>query len=72
MSAPNTDVEKQEKKHSTPLIGMAAVVLFALLLLGGLMMWTSGNGNDPEGAETQVDGRTGVEEPAENVLEETN
>ncbi|MFZ3584588.1 hypothetical protein ACOI1H_20860 [Loktanella sp. DJP18] len=64
MSAPKTDVEKQEKQHRGPLRGMAGVVGFALFLLVILVIWISFNGNEPEGAETQIDGRTGIEEPA--------
>ncbi len=65
MSAPKTDIDKQEKRHRGPLRGMAIVVVFTLILLAGLMFWTSGNGNDPEGADTQIDGSTGAEAPAE-------
>lgn len=64
MSAPKTDLDKQEKQHRGPLRGMALVVAFALALLVVLMIWISYNGNEPEGAETQIDGRTGAEEPA--------
>ena len=64
MSAPKTDLDKQEKRHRGPLRGMAVVVAFALVLLVVLMVWTSSNGNTPEGSETQIDGRTGTEEPA--------
>lgn len=65
MSAPKTDIEKQETQHRGPLRGMAVVVVFALVLLVGLMFFLSANGNEPEGADVQVDGRTGAEEPAE-------
>ena len=64
MSAPKTDLDKQEKRHRGPLRGMAVVVAFALVLLVVLITWISANGNEPEGAETQIDGRTGAEEPA--------
>ena len=64
MSAPKTDLDKQEKRHRGPLRGMAVVVAFALVLLVVLITWISANGNEPEGADTQIDGRTGAEEPA--------
>ena len=64
MSAPKTDLDKQEKQHRGPMRGMAFVVGFALLLLVILMVWISDNGNTPQGAQTQIDGRTGAEEPA--------
>lgn len=61
MSAPKTDLDKQEKRHKGPLGGMAAVVVVALALLLGLLIWLSANGNTPEGADTQIDSRTGAE-----------
>ncbi len=64
MSAPNTDVEKQEKRHKGPLIGMGAAVAWGVGLLIAVMVYVFVIGGDPEGAETQVDGRTGDAEPA--------
>ena len=64
MSAPDTNVEKQEKKHKAPLGGMIAVVAFALLLLLGLVFFVFGNGEEPDAAGAQVDGRTGEVAPA--------
>ena len=55
MSAPNTNVEKQTKRHKTPLLGMGGAVIFATILFVGLLFWISANGNEPEGAETQVE-----------------
>ena len=60
MSAPDTNVEKQTTEHRPSLLGMSAVVIFALVLLAGLMMLTVERGGVPEGAEAQVDGRTGA------------
>lgn len=59
MSAPKTDLEKQEKRHRGPLTGIVGVVVFALVLLllfVGYVVW---QGDSPEGAEQQIDGRTG-------------
>ena len=61
MSAPKTNIEKQKKRHRGVLRGMAAMVIFAVVLLGGLLFFVAYYGNDPQGAETQIDGRTGVE-----------
>ncbi|MBS1303787.1 hypothetical protein [Loktanella sp. SALINAS62] len=61
MSAPRTDLDKQEKRHRGALTGIFTVVGFALLLLAGLLIFISANGNEPDGAETQIDGRTGAE-----------
>jgi hypothetical protein len=33
MSAPQTNIEKQRRRHRGPLIGMALVVLFGVLLI---------------------------------------
>lgn len=62
MSAPNTNIEKQEERHKPALIGMGAAVLWSVVLLVLLVGWVVYQGNDPEGAETQIDGRTGAEE----------
>ncbi|PRY95551.1 hypothetical protein BCF33_1172 [Hasllibacter halocynthiae] len=59
MSAPDTNVEKQEKKHKSALGGMGVAVLFAVVLLVGLVAFVIINGNDPEGSDAVVDGRTG-------------
>lgn len=65
MSAPDTNTEKQEDRHKAPLGGMALAVIFAGVLLIGLVIFLIVGGNTPEGADVQVDGRTGaVEAPA--------
>jgi len=58
MSAPDTNTRKQARRHRGPLNGMFAAVLFALVLLAGLVFWISSRGNNPE-AGAQIDGRTG-------------
>ncbi|MFD1509063.1 hypothetical protein [Lacimonas salitolerans] len=65
MSAPNTDVEKQEKKHKPSLLGMKGAVAFAVVLLILFGGWVIVNGNAPETPETRIDGRTGDEVPAD-------
>jgi len=60
MSAPDTNIETQERRHAGPLTGMALAVTFAGVLLVGLIGWTVFNAGPPEGSETQVDGRTGA------------
>lgn len=67
MSAPNTNVEKQTKRHKPSLFGMGAAIVFATILFVGLMFWISANGNDPETAETQVE-----VVPGAGATEETN
>lgn len=62
MSAPQTDIDKQTRRHRGPLQGMFAMVLFALVLLVFLGFWAFGRGGDPEGAEVRVQSGLGVEE----------
>lgn len=59
MSAPDTDPEKQVKRHRPSLIGMGVVVVLALAMLLALITFVADRGGVPEGAEEQVDGRTG-------------
>ena len=59
MSAPQTNIEKQKKFHRTPLFGILAVVVVALLLFFALGTFVAEDGGTPEGAAVQIDGRTG-------------
>jgi len=68
MSAPNTDLEKQEKNHKGPLGGMAIGLAFAGLLLIGLIVWTFARGADPESG-AQIEGTTGAVDEAEVEIE---
>ena len=61
MSAPKTNLDKQQKRHRGAMTGIITVVVFALILLAGLLIYTSAEGNDPEGADSQIDARTGEE-----------
>ena len=62
MSAPDTNTERQAKRHRPALVGMAVAVLVALALLFAYSIYVAEDGNTPQGAEEQVDGRTGVVE----------
>ncbi|KZY36379.1 hypothetical protein A3731_34310 [Roseovarius sp. HI0049] len=62
LSAPKTNIEKQERRHKVPLIGMVLVVLFASALLAALIIWLGYQGNEPGNAAPEIDGRTGAEE----------
>ncbi|SFR44007.1 hypothetical protein [Litoreibacter janthinus] len=59
MSSPNTNLEKQKTRHAGPLSGMGAGLLFAGVLFVALIGWTVYQGGEPDGAEVQIDGRTG-------------
>ena len=61
MSAPETNIEKQARRHLGALGGIAAVGVFALVLLTGFYVLTAFDGQDPEGAEVQVQPGLGTE-----------
>ena len=59
MSAPDTNTEKQERRHKTPLMGIWIGMGAVLLLLAVFVAFNILGGDDPVGADEQVDGRTG-------------
>jgi cytoskeletal protein RodZ len=61
MSAPDTNVEKQKKQHKPALIGIRGAMLFALVLLLGLIGWVASQGQTPVDPDVKIDGRTGEE-----------
>ena len=65
MSAPDTNTEKQAEKHKASLGGMAVAVGAGVVLLILLIAFVILGGDDPEGADAQVDGRTGDVEAVE-------
>ena len=65
MSAPDTNVKKQEEKHKPALLGIKGAIGFAALLLVLFVGWVIINGQEPETPATQIDGRTGEEVPAD-------
>ena len=60
MSAPQTNLETQKRRHRGPLIGMIVVVAFALIGLFFLMMNTAEEGTPVESEQGSIDGRTGL------------
>ncbi len=52
MSAPDTNLEKQEKRHKGPLIGMGLGVVFAIVVIAFLVGWI---GDNPRDGALQVD-----------------
>lgn len=61
MSAPDTDVEKQEKAHKPALWGIKGAMIFAVVLLLGLIIWLAAKGQEPVTPDTRIDARTGEE-----------
>ena len=74
MSAPQTNIEKQKRRHRGPLVGMIVVVLAVTL---GYLWWVGyevAESNPPQGNETQIDSRTGqtvVPDPSATEAEPT-
>ncbi|MGC1494297.1 MAG: hypothetical protein WA790_00700 [Sulfitobacter sp.] len=48
MSAPDTDIEKQEKRHKTPLTAMKGAVVVAVLGLAGFLLYTAAQTEDAD------------------------
>lgn len=63
MSAPKTDLDKQEKQHRVPLLGMGGMVLWAAVLLVALVVFLALRGNSPSDDGASVEG-VPVEAPA--------
>lgn len=55
MSAPDTNIKRQEKEHRGPLFGMGFALLWSTVLLIGLVVWVVYAGNEP-GDGVAVDG----------------
>ncbi|WP_305969589.1 MULTISPECIES: hypothetical protein [unclassified Mameliella] len=60
MSPPDTDIERQTRRHRPALTGIGTAGAVAALLLAGLLVYITMSADAPEGAETQIDGRTGA------------
>lgn len=68
MSQPESDLNRQKRRHAGPLIGIAAVLAFVAVILTWWFGHEAVEGNAPAGAETQIDGRTGAEEPQSGTV----
>ncbi|NCO21939.1 MAG: hypothetical protein GW905_08060 [Rhodobacterales bacterium] len=60
MSAPDTDIKTEKKRHKPALIGIAVALGFAAVALVVFLVLTVARGNPPQGADVQIDGRTGA------------
>jgi len=55
MSAPDTNLETQEKRHKGPLSGMVLAAVIAAVGFAGLLAWLAWNGIEPrEGLEVEA------------------
>ncbi|WP_238367052.1 hypothetical protein [Mesobacterium pallidum] len=59
MSAPDTDITKEERRHKPALMGIKGALAVVILMFVGWVGWTFVAADGPDGAATQVDGRTG-------------
>tara|TARA_R110002126_G_scaffold169314_4_gene318084 strand:- start:5883 stop:6134 length:252 start_codon:yes stop_codon:yes gene_type:complete len=52
MSAPNTNIEKQEKQHKPALLGIKGAMVFGVLMVALLLFFVVGNGREDEDVAT--------------------
>lgn len=53
MSAPQTNIEVQKRRHRGPLIGMAVVVVFAVGLIVYWLIKEAANGDSPQNPDSE-------------------
>jgi hypothetical protein len=51
MGAPDTNIQKQKRRHAGPLIGLSAILVIVLL---GFVWWVADEADEPGGAEDAV------------------
>ena len=68
MSAPETKLKEQEKRHRGPLIGLRVVVIFALVLLALFTLVVVFRANEPADSEAEPE-VTDVPGTAEQIVE---
>ncbi len=59
MSQPETNLKKQTRRHRGPLLGMALGGIFVVGLLVWYLFSLAAEGQQPAGADVQIDGRSG-------------
>ncbi len=64
MSAPNTDIERQQKNHWGPLSGISLGLITVAVLFVVFLVYVFASGDDVGDADETVDGRTGTVEDA--------
>lgn len=64
MSAPQTNIEKQQRRHRGPLVGMIAVVIAVGIGFVWWLGYEAAESDPPSSAAGQIDGRTGESVPA--------
>jgi len=69
MSAPQDSPERQAKRHKPALGGIALSLVVGGIFAFLIVAWAILGGDDPEGAETQINGVTGEAEVGEGAVE---
>lgn len=70
MSAPDTNIDKQKKRHAGPIIGITAGLVFVALCLVAYLVYTSSpstEGDDPAPAVGEVAAPRDVPAPQDNA-----
>lgn len=67
MSAPDTNLDKQKKRHAGPLVGITAGLVFAAILLFAYLTFVATPEDDspdatPTGEAVQTDGNATIED----------
>ncbi len=62
MSAPNTNIETQQRRHRPVLGGIGFALVFAAVLLLGYFAWLFIQTDGPEGAATQIEPVIGADD----------
>jgi hypothetical protein len=65
MSPPDTNLETEKKRHKPALRGIGFSILWGFVLLAIFIVWIILSGDEPEGADTQVQPGVGTEEQGE-------
>lgn len=55
MSAPNTNIEKQEKRHKPALNGIRLSLIVAAVLFIGYLIYIAAAGDDPDESGLRID-----------------
>lgn len=65
MSANDTNTEDEAKRHKPALLGIGGSIVWGAVLLVGLIVWITYNGNTPEEEGAQVEPGVGLEQPSD-------
>ena len=65
MSAPQTNITKQQRRHRGPLIGMIVVVIAVGIGFVWWLGYEAAESDPPQSPQGQIDGRSGAQVPAD-------